>query len=91
VVPTLSLILGAIVQEARKAQENITVDAFAYHVSAGFSIGYLFLILGTLLIQPLTAWSSLELMNMSNFWLAPVQGFVGISLGAFFISRETPK
>ncbi len=32
--------------------------------------------------------SLLELMKLSNLWLAPFQGLVTASLGAFFVSKK---
>lgn len=89
IIPTLSLIVGAVTYEARRPQTTATVDRFFFRISMGFSLAYLLLVLVTLLLQPFSNMTPLELMDISNLWLGPVQGFVGIALGAFFVSRQT--
>ena len=89
IVPTLSLITGAIAYNARKSDSPGTVDAFSFKVSSGLSGFYLVLVLATLLVQPLTSTSPISLMKLSNLWLAPIQVLLGIALGAFFSSRQS--
>ena len=93
ILPTLLLIVGAVVYQARRAQASATVDHFAYQMSMWLSVFYLVLVLGTVIFPAFRSYPSgqdlLAAMQMSNLWLAPVQGFVGLSLGVFFVSRET--
>ncbi len=89
VLPTLSLIVGAVAYEARRSPASATVDRFAYRVAFWLSVAYLALVLVTQLGQPVTGLSPLAMMDLSNLWLGPVQGLVGIALGVFFVSRET--
>ena len=89
VLPTLSLIVGAVAHSARRPSDPATADGFFFRVSFGLSVFYLILVLGTLLLEPLSSLTPLELMNISSLWLGPVQGLVGIALGVFFVSRQT--
>ncbi len=89
VAPTLSLILGAIAYQARQGETTATVDRFFFRLSAALSIIYLLLVLASLLMQPLSDMTPLRLLDVSNLWLGPAQGLVGIALGAFFGSRQT--
>ena len=92
IIPTLSLILGAVAYQATRKPTPATVDRFAYRVSLWLSAFYLLLVLGTVVAPALISYPSgsdmLATMQMSNLWLAPVQGLVGIALGVFFVSRE---
>lgn len=87
-IPTISLIVGAVAYDAVKSKTETTVDRMAFRVAGGLSVFYLLLLTTTLLAEPLTRSSPLELLEMSKLWLGPVQGLVGLSLGAFFVSRE---
>ena len=89
VLPTLSLIVGALAHDARR-QTAATVNRFAYQMSLALSLFYLLLVVGTILLQPLAMMNPLELLSTSHLWLGPLQGLIGISLGVFFGSRRTP-
>jgi hypothetical protein len=91
IIPTLSLITGAIMYEARRRGTGATVDRFSFRISTVLSLAYLLLVLATILLHPFSRMTPLELISISNFWLGPVQGLVGIALGTFFASRETPS
>lgn len=86
VLPTLSLMVGALVSSARQQSGGEMVDRFAYRVSFGLSVFYLGLVGAVPLVQPLTTRTPLELMALSNLWLGPIQGLVGLSLGLYFLS-----
>lgn len=88
VLPTLSLIVGALVASAKKSVQGETVDGFAYRVSFGLSVFYLVLVGTVPLVQPLTTRTPLELMALSNLWLGPVHGLVALSLGVYFVSSR---
>ena len=86
IMPTLSLIVGVLVMEAMdRNRSSKTVDAFLFKLTFGISTGYLLAVLLTLLIQPFSTLTALELMGQSNFWLGPFQGLVAAALGAFFV------
>ncbi len=90
IIPTLSLIVGAVAYSASTAKHDVTVNRLAFRIAASLSLFYLLLLLATLLADPLIDWiTALQLLELSKLWLGPVQGLVGLSLGAFFVSRET--
>jgi hypothetical protein len=88
VLPTLSVMIGTVAVRARKPSGKVLVDPLAFYVSLGLSIVYLGLVLATVLVQPLSSLTPLQLMARSTLYLAPVQVLVGLALGAFFVSRQ---
>uniref|UniRef100_UPI004056889E hypothetical protein n=1 Tax=Candidatus Electrothrix sp. TaxID=2170559 RepID=UPI004056889E len=90
-MPTLSLIIGTLVVDATASKDSekiVTVDRFFFHLSRFLSIAYLSTVILTILLSPFSKLSLLELMKLSSLWLAPFQGLVTASLGAFFVSKE---
>lgn len=90
-IPTLSLIIGTLVPDAsgsNDSEETATVDRFFFRLSCFLSITYLATVILTILLSPFAKLSLLELMKLSNLWLAPFQGLVTASLGAFFVSKK---
>ncbi|MCI5218089.1 MAG: hypothetical protein D3914_02595 [Candidatus Electrothrix sp. LOE2] len=90
-IPTLSLIIGVLVSDATGSQdseETATVDQFFFRLSCFLSIAYLVTVILTILLSPFAKLSLLELMKLSNLWLAPFQGLVTAALGAFFVSKK---
>ena len=88
VVPTLTLIIGAIAATAQQPGGQATVLVFPFRVSFGLSAFYLAAVALVVLIEPLASQATaLGLMEQSTIWLSAIQGLVGLSLGAFFASR----
>ena len=90
-MPSLSLIIGTLVVDAtasKDSEETATVDRFFFRLSVFLSIAYLSTVILTILLSPFSKLSLLELMKLSNLWLAPFQGLVTAALGAFFVSKE---
>ena len=90
-MPTLSLIIGTLVADTTAAKDDkeiATVDRFFFRLSCFLSIAYLLTVILTILLSPFAKLSLLELMKLSNLWLAPFQGLVTASLGAFFVSKK---
>ncbi len=88
-MPTFSLILGVLVAESFcKSRAKNTVDSFLYRVALGLSVCYFFVVFLTIALQPLAPISPLALLEMSNLWLAPLQGIVSAVLGAFFVKTS---
>jgi hypothetical protein len=90
VMPTLSLIVAALVADYRKAavagREQQAGPLF--WLGAGLSVFYLLLVALSILLQPLLAETSpLTLMQRSNLWLGPLQGLCVAALGFFFHSK----
>lgn len=90
IVPTLSLVIGVLVSDARDHSKDVKlVDQRMYRLSMVLSVCYLLVVSLTFLIDPFTNWSQLQLMNLSNLWLGPLQGIVSATIGVFFFSNET--
>ena len=92
IVPTLSLIIGGIVLEAKaEPGSEKTVDAFLFRLAFWLSAFYLLAVALTFFIQPFTGTPLLTLMARSNLWLAPLQGLAAAALGAFFVKGGEDK
>ncbi|MGJ8680587.1 hypothetical protein [Paraglaciecola sp.] len=90
-MPSLSLIAGAIVALALKAdKDSILIDPFFYRLTWAISFLYLSLVLLTLVAENLTSMTAIELINQSSLWLMPTQSLVAIFLGIFFNRGEKP-
>jgi hypothetical protein len=94
VMPTLSLIVGALVADYRKAAvagpgAPKQQAGPLFWLGAGLSVFYLLLVALSILLQPLLAETSpLTLMQRSNLWLGPLQGLCVAALGFFFHSKS---
>jgi hypothetical protein len=90
VMPTLSLIIGALVTDRRSepSADARRVDPFLYRLAMSLSATYFLVMLGPVMAQPFTDVTILEVLDLSSLWLGPLQGLVAASLGAFFIRRE---
>lgn len=88
IVPTLSLIIGVLASTASEDDTGRTVRKFFYHASVGISLGYLTILLLTMLLEPLAGNHNMAYFKFSNFWLSPIQGLVVAALGALFNSRK---
>ncbi len=91
VMPTLSLIIGALVSDFRSGAAAAGDPALPVNaqgllwLSLAFSVFYLTLVAVSVLAQPfLPNMSPLELMQRSNLWLGPLQGLTIGALAAFF-------
>jgi len=91
VVPTLSLMLGTIVFQARKPPKRATVGRAAFTAAVSLSLVYLVLVIVILGVWPILRLRPDEvasLLDKSKLWLPAVQSLVGIALGAFFVSSQ---
>lgn len=89
VMPALSLIIGVLVADSlRGTVRDRMIDPFMFRLTFSLSIAYFIIVLATILLQPFAPGPPLALLNMSNLWLAPLQGLVIGALGAFFVRAE---
>lgn len=89
IMPTLSMITGVLVMDVyKKSNREQTVESFFFKLSFTLSLIYLVTVLLTILLQPFSAYSAVDLMKISNLWLAPFQGLVSASLGVFFVNKK---
>ena len=86
VFPTLTIIVTAWFGTTGAARDQ-PVEAGHYQMAFGLSLVYLAIVAGTLLMQPFSAWTPMELLTMSHAWLGPTQGLAGIGIGRFFASK----
>jgi len=91
ILPVLSLVLSVLGYEAlREKPVPHTVDRTFLRIAHGLSFAYLFLILLTVLIEPFTPYEDpLELYELSNLWLGPIQGVVISALGVLFFQSKS--
>ncbi len=90
-LPTLSLIIGILIADAtasKNSEDTATVDRFFFYLSSFLSTAYLATVVLIILLNPFSTLSLPELMHLSNLWLAPFQGLVAASLGAFLVSKN---
>lgn len=67
---------------------RIPVDRFFFRLADFLSIAYLATVILTILLSPFSRLSQLELIKVSNLWLAPFQGLVTAALGGLFCFEE---
>jgi hypothetical protein len=93
VMPTLSLIVGALVADYRQPAAAGGDSAKAatsplFWLGACLSLFYLLFVAASILLQPFfAATAPLTLMQRSNLWLGPLQGLCVAALGFFFRSK----
>lgn len=88
-MPTLTLIISVLGANALEPQdEGGYVRKSFYRLAMWLSAAYLILILFTILIEPFTTFDSAQLLNLSNLWLGPFQGFVASAIGLLFFTKK---
>jgi hypothetical protein len=87
IMPTVGLML-AVVFAPTVSRE--VIDRFLFYLSSVLSVLYLGLVAATLLVQPASSLSPLDLLERSHLWLGPSQGLIDASVGALFL-RSAPK
>jgi hypothetical protein len=91
IMPTIGMIVSVLGYSAFDATASrFTVRKNFYHIAVWLSVFYQFLVLLTILIQPLVGTDPVALMHTSNLWLGPIQGIVASALGVLFVSSK-PK
>ena len=94
VMPTLSLIVGALVADYRKVPagaSNVAKSAAGpvFWLGAALSAFYLLLLGTTIATASIQVEAApLGLMQRSNLWLGPLQGLCVAALGFFFQSKS---
>lgn len=91
--PIVSLIIGVFALDAlNDNKSDKVVELIYYRIAFWISLFYLLIILLTLLYRPFTDYEPFEILQVSNFYLTPLQGLVTASLGIFFFkSSHTSK
>jgi multisubunit Na+/H+ antiporter MnhB subunit len=79
---------SAVVVEATQQRASRTeVNSFAYYLCLGLSAFYLICVVVILFTVNFVQIKPLELMKMSNLWLAPLQGLLSGIIGVFFVKQ----
>ena len=86
VLPTLSLVAGVLVKRIGNPKPDQLIGTFVSRLTSGASIFYLMIVSLTIFFAPI-AGPPLEVMQMSNLWLGPLQGLVCGLVGAFFLTE----
>jgi membrane protease YdiL (CAAX protease family) len=93
-MPTLSLIVGVLVAEGlSKDKKPRRIDRRLVHLATGFSTLYLGLVAVSIVGTTALGFGDpsehvVETLNLSNLWLAPLQGLVAAVLGVVFRKAE---
>ena len=96
ILPTLALIIGVVVADAQTGKNQDADEAAAnvgpmvYWLGFGLSLFYLLLVALAILVQPMSQSSPMEVLQLSNLWLGPLQGLTAGVLAVFFRSSK-PK
>jgi hypothetical protein len=95
IMPSLGLIITVLTYTALDPNMTGAVVRKSYvPVAFWLSVVYLATVLLTVLIQPFSAKTAAEAVNMmrtSNLWLGPFQGIVASALGILFVTKEKGK
>lgn len=94
VMPTLSLVVGVLVAEGLSKQKKPRhIDPRLVHLATGLSAVYLGLVATSIIGATAFGFGPpdqhvVETLNLSNLWLAPIQGLVAAALGVIFRQAE---
>ena len=88
-MPTLSLMIGVFVMGSRSGGDNARQQAvpFLYRLALCLSYSYIVIVALPILCQPLVGKAIAELIQLSEYWIGPMQGLVAGVLGAFFVNK----
>lgn len=96
ILPTLSLIVSTFVVDATANRKSFTkANSTLYPITIGISIFYLTLIFLTISVTPFVEAYRMtrrdDWLQLSNIWLAPIQGLTVAAMGAYFINRKAEE
>ena len=87
--PTLALILGVMGAMALSTNtDKRVVKGFFLQLSIGLSVVYLLVLTLTIVLEPASPVHGIELYQMSNYWLSPIQGLAVATITVLFTSQE---
>ena len=93
--PTAGLLISTVFYQAfvgdnAKAQE---VDTFAYRLALGIIVFYFVVLIPTFFVSNLVTSDKtpIAMIEMSSYWLGPLQGVVEIVIGFFFMRKKTKE
>ncbi len=87
IIPSLSLITGAVIAAETRADEQKHVSPFLFRLGMTFSVLYLLAILA-IIIGATNSLPRIDALKRSDLYLGPVQGIVVALLGVFYVSTH---
>ncbi|HVR10221.1 MAG TPA: hypothetical protein VMW75_19395, partial [Thermoanaerobaculia bacterium] len=88
-LPTLALMVAVLGAGALEPVADTTqVRGDFYVLALWLSRVYVALIVGIILVEPLSPLEPLALYKLSGLWLAPFQGLVTSAIGVLFFTRQ---
>ena len=88
ILPTLSLMISVFLFDLKNKKTNYGIEILYFRISYGLSVVYLITILLTILIEPLSPKSIIQIMKESNLYLGPLQGLVAGAIGLLFVKSK---
>jgi len=89
VLPTLSLIVGVLVEDFLvEGKKTRAADPYLFRLARTMSLAYIALVLLTFALAPLSKLGEADVLTLSHLWLSPLQGLVAAVLAAFFVKKE---
>ncbi len=99
-LPTLALMVSVFAADALKPEKNKTylVRCNFYRLSIWLSAFYLFVLILSISSAPIVHYFNsqqiverIEILEISNLWLGPIQGLVILTLGILFFLKQENK
>jgi len=89
ILPSLSLIISILIIDAANLIDRTKkIERFYYRLAYLASFFYLLTVLFTLLGEPFSKYATLKYFQLSELWLAPLQGLVTGILGVFYFKKR---
>lgn len=94
IMPALLLIVGTLKADAPKSNPNDdSLNVFTYRIALALSVFYFAAISLTIFLSPLLeqsrGMSPLQLLQLSNLFIGPLQGIVVGAIGLFFVKNRS--
>jgi hypothetical protein len=83
--------LGVLGAAALGRQDRRTVKRSFYELTFWLSLAHLVVLGATILLEPFSPMESLDLLSISNYWIAPIQALSVAAIGYLFTSDSERK
>jgi general stress protein CsbA len=88
IVPTISLMIGVLGSAALGNDDQRSVRRTFFGITWWLSVAYLAVLALTVVLQPFSPLEAIQLYQLSNYWLTPIQGVVSAAIGFLFTSQR---